>query len=147
MNYLKQINKETEIAEYILKNSMKNKELLIKQIVLFSLVGGICFLIDYGVFLLLSHLMHYLLASFFSFCISLICNYGLSMKFVFIGNKRNVKEFFIFILISIGGLCIQTFLLYLLVDILKWNIPLSKILANFIVMIYNFIGKKIFLET
>lgn len=27
LNYLKQINKETEIAEYILKNSMKNKEL------------------------------------------------------------------------------------------------------------------------
>lgn len=28
LNHLKQINKETEIAEYILKNSMKNKELL-----------------------------------------------------------------------------------------------------------------------
>ena len=28
LNYLKLINKETEIAEYILKNSMKNKELL-----------------------------------------------------------------------------------------------------------------------
>ena len=28
LNYLKQINKETESAEYILKNSMKNKELL-----------------------------------------------------------------------------------------------------------------------
>lgn len=28
LDYLKQINKETEIAEYILKNSMKNKELL-----------------------------------------------------------------------------------------------------------------------
>ena len=28
LTYLKQINKETEIAEYILKNSMKNKELL-----------------------------------------------------------------------------------------------------------------------
>ena len=28
LNYLKQINKETEIAEYILKNSMHNKELL-----------------------------------------------------------------------------------------------------------------------
>ena len=28
LNFLKQINKETEIAEYILKNSMKNKELL-----------------------------------------------------------------------------------------------------------------------
>ena len=28
LNYLKQINKETEIVEYILKNSMKNKELL-----------------------------------------------------------------------------------------------------------------------
>lgn len=28
LRYLKQINKETEIAEYILKNSMKNKELL-----------------------------------------------------------------------------------------------------------------------
>ena len=28
LSYLKLINKETEIAEYILKNSMKNKELL-----------------------------------------------------------------------------------------------------------------------
>ena len=28
MSYLKQINKETEVAEYILKNSMRNKELL-----------------------------------------------------------------------------------------------------------------------
>lgn len=28
LHYLKQINKETEIAEYILKNSMRNKELL-----------------------------------------------------------------------------------------------------------------------
>lgn len=28
LNYLKQINKETEIAEYVLKNSMRNKELL-----------------------------------------------------------------------------------------------------------------------
>ena len=28
LNYLKQINKETEIAEYILKKSMRNKELL-----------------------------------------------------------------------------------------------------------------------
>ena len=28
LSYLKQINKETEIAEYILKNSMRNKELL-----------------------------------------------------------------------------------------------------------------------
>ena len=28
LDYLKKINKETEIAEYILKNSMKNKELL-----------------------------------------------------------------------------------------------------------------------
>lgn len=28
LNYLKQINKETEIAEYILKNSMRNQELL-----------------------------------------------------------------------------------------------------------------------
>ena len=30
LTYLKQINKETEIAEYILKNSMKNKELVKK---------------------------------------------------------------------------------------------------------------------
>ena len=125
---------------------MKNKEFLLKQIFLFGVVGGICFWIDYGIFLILSHFIHYLLASFFSFCLSLICNYYLSMKYVFIENQRCVKEFLIFIMISIGGLCIQTFLLYLMVDILKWNIPLSKILANIIVMIYNFIGKKIFLE-
>ena len=41
LSYLKQINKETEIAEYILKNSMKNKELL----KLLSLVKGLVFFI------------------------------------------------------------------------------------------------------
>ena len=39
LNYLKQINKETEIAEYILKNSMRNKELL----KLLNLVKGLVY--------------------------------------------------------------------------------------------------------
>lgn len=40
LKYLEQINKETEIAEYILKNSMKNKELL----KLLSLEKGLVYL-------------------------------------------------------------------------------------------------------
>ena len=43
LNYLKQINKETEIAEYILKNSMKNKELL----KLLSLEKGLVYFTTY----------------------------------------------------------------------------------------------------
>ena len=56
-----------------------------EQFFKFGFVGVICFLIDYGVMVLLTELLNipYLASCAISFSISVIVNYCLSMKYVF----------------------------------------------------------------
>lgn len=89
-----------------------------------------------------------MVSSAISFTISVIVNYLLSMKFVFkrkddIGRKT---EFIVFVLLSIMGLLINQFIMWISVDKLNIFYMISKIFATFIVMVWNFISRKIFLE-
>lgn len=64
---------------------------LLEQIIKFGFVGGICFLIDFGISTGLFHLLNHMTSrnvataagGFFGFTISVVINYILSMKFVF----------------------------------------------------------------
>lgn len=81
---------------------------LIKQIIKFGIVGGLCFVIDYGLLIFLTEVIsiNYLISSGISFSASVIVNYILSLKYVFETDKKNnkVKECLIFIVLSIIGL-------------------------------------------
>ena len=92
---------------------------LIEQFVKFGAVGVLCFFIDFGIYTLLLALIDwhydYLIATFFGFTVSVIVNYILSMKFVFV-RKEDMdrrKEFIIFVILSVIG-CILNELLILL---------------------------------
>lgn len=121
---------------------------LLKQLIKFGFVGGTAFFIDTGVLLLLSTLgINYLIANIFSFTVSVIYNYILSMKFVFDVKENNgTKSFIIFIILSIIGLIINELIMKICVDKLLISLLISKIIATIIVMIYNFITRKILLE-
>lgn len=120
---------------------------LIKQILKFGVVGGTAFVIDYGVFALLTYLgMHYLLAQIFSFTISLAFNYWASIKWVFDAKKQTKKEVIIFIVLSVIGLGINEMLLYIGVDKFKYHELVVKLIATFIVMVYNFVTRKLIIE-
>lgn len=121
---------------------------LISQIIKFGFVGGTAFFIDTGVLLLLSKLgINYLIANVISFTVSVIYNYILSMKFVFDVKDSNItKNFIQFIILSIIGLCVNEIIMKLCVDVVKLNLLFSKIIATGIVMIYNFITRKLLLE-
>lgn len=129
------------------KKIMKN---LINQIVKFGLVGIISFLIDYGVFWFLHNVIgiYYLFANACSFSVSVIVNYILNLKYVFISsedaNKR--KEFFIYIVLNIIGLGFNQLIMKLCVDFVKIAPLIAKIIATGVVMIYNFISRKILIE-
>ena len=87
---------------------------MLLQLVKFGIVGVIAAVIDVGVLVMLKELfgVDVLIASAVSFCVSVCVNYVLSMTFVFKGKKQSkVKEFIIFVCLSIGGLCLNQFIL------------------------------------
>ena len=121
---------------------------LLKQIIKFGFVGGTAFFIDAVILLLLTKLgINYLIANILSFSVSVIYNYILSMKFVFnVKETNSQKNFFQFIILSIIGLGINELIMKICVEKLLISVLIAKIIATIIVMIYNFITRKILLE-
>lgn len=123
---------------------------LIAQLMKFVVVGGLSFVLDFIIYYVLTNFfsVYYLIAGFFSFSLSLIFNYLMSMKFVF-KSKDDLKkthEFAIFVTLSVMGLGLNLLSLYILVDIFKMNDLIAKVFVAGIVMIFNFVTRKIFLE-
>lgn len=123
---------------------------LIAQVLKFGVVGGTAFLIDYSIMIALTEFfgINYLISSGISFVVSVIYNYILSVHWVFDvdkdGDKK--KEFIVFILLSVIGLGLNQLLMWIFVSKVHVFYMLSKIFVTVIVMIYNFVTRKIFLE-
>jgi putative flippase GtrA len=141
---------------------------LFAQLIKFGFVGGLCFLIDFAISTILFDLLNGTMSAtaatavggFFGFTVSVIINYLLSMKFVF-ERKEDMsrkKEFVIFVILSIIGLGLNEIILVVCRGIYSGNeglnafvgdtlwFAISKIIATAVVMIYNFVSRKIFLE-
>lgn len=123
---------------------------LINQLFKFGLVGGIAFLIDYGLLFICTEWfgIYYFISSIISFSVSVIFNYVASVLWVFdVDQKKSkTKNFIIFIALSIVGLGINQIIMYYGVEVLNLYYMLIKLIATFIVMIFNFITRKMFLE-
>ncbi len=131
----------------VLEGPMKK---LIGQILKFSVVGGSAFIIDYGILIIMTEVFRvdYLVSSGFSFTVSVVFNYIMSIKWVFnVEKTRNKKqEMLLFFLFSIIGLGINQIIMWIMVDKFGVFYMISKIGATIVVMIYNFITRKLFLE-
>ena len=92
---------------------------LLEQILKFGVVGVVCFVIDFVITMVMSTVLREifsmgtsraaLVAAFFGFVISVIVNYLLSMKYVFV-RKEDMdrrKEFIIFVILSAFGLVLN----------------------------------------
>lgn len=123
---------------------------ILYQIVKFGGVGALCFLIDFAVLFVLTDLaqINVLISSAIAFTVSVIANYYLSVKFVFAVDEKKSKarNFILFVVFSVIGLLLTELLMHLGVNVLVWNYMLVKILATGIVMVFNFVTRKIFLE-
>ncbi len=124
--------------------------MLFKQILKFVIVGGVAFIIDYFVIVICKELidLNVLLSAFFGFVISVIYNYLASIKWVFDVSDKNSKtrNFIIFIIFSIIGLLFTELIMWVGTDIINISYLIVKIVATFIVMIFNFFTRKFFLE-
>ncbi len=142
---------------------------LFAQIIKFAFVGGTSFVIDFVITMILSFIFREFgastetaatVASIFGFVISLIYNYFMSMHFVF--ERRDDMdrrvEFLIFTVLSLIGLGLNALIMYYGVVLTKLWLPEYeannpgivtagvKMVATGIVMVYNFISRKLTLE-
>ena len=130
-------------------NKIKSNKLF-NQILKFGVVGGIAFVIDYVTLIICKEIINInvLLSAAIAFTVSVIFNYILSIKWIFDVNKEknSRKNFIIFIVFSIIGLGLTELIMWFGTDVIKINYLIVKIIATGIVMIFNFITRKIFLE-
>ena len=123
---------------------------LTEQMIKFGFVGFLCFFIDYGLMILFTEAFHinYLISAALSFSISTIVNYSLSMRYVFKSKKdaNKVNEFILFVVLSVIGLGVNEAAMWIAVDGLGIHYMISKIGATAVVMVFNFVTRKIFLE-
>lgn len=123
---------------------------LFKQFMKFGIVGAISFVIDYLLLYVLTEFggINYLISGAISFTVSVIFNYAASMKFVFQGveGMSKKKEFIIFVVLSVLGLGLNQLIMWIGVDKIGIYYMITKIFATAIVMVYNFVTRKIFLE-
>ena len=83
------------------------------------------------------------------FLCGLVFNYVLSIIFVYDnkGISKSGKGFFIFFILSLFGLLIHIFGMYVGYSILHINEWIIKIILTLVVLVYNYISKKVILFT
>lgn len=138
------------------------------EILRFIIVGGIATLVDMFTMGVVMYLMQKSIYSGFlnvfihpptpstlatiigttvGFLVGLIVNYILSILFVFNekGNSKSAKGFMVFTLLSVVGLGINILGTFIGFDLLHLNQWLVKIVMVFVVLVYNYISKKLLL--
>lgn len=132
----------------MLEKLKKNK--LTIQIIKFVIVGGIATIIDFGCLYFFKEIigLPVLVSNTLSFSISVIYNYIASIKWVFDVDKEkeSKKQFITFISFSILGLLLNNGILWICEDLLKIYYLIGKVIATAVVMVFNFVTRKMFLE-
>lgn len=147
MKLEKLFDKLCKILHLNFKDKTKN---LLLQMFKFLLVGGLAFVIDYVTLIICKEVFNIpvLISAAIAFTVSVVFNYILSVKWVFDvdKNKSEKKNFIIFIVFSIIGLALTELIMWFGVDIVKISYLIVKIIATAIVMVFNFVTRKLFLE-
>ena len=147
-DYLKYLLDEA-IKKTNIKVNKKQRELL-EQILSFIVVGVIATLIDWVIYFICCNYIKIdpLISNIISFSVSVVYNFWASCKYVFNVNKEKdrKKQFVVFIVFALIGLLLNELILYVFIKLLSWNFMLVKVMGTAIVMVFNFVTRKKFLE-
>lgn len=132
-----------------LKLTKKQEKLLI-QIFRFGIVGVVATVIDFIFLYIFKEVcnLNVVVANTLSFVISVIYNYWASLTFVFDvdESKSKSRNFIIFIICSVIGLGINDLIVWVVTEMLNIHYMISKLVATVVVMVFNFVTRKKFLE-
>ena len=117
-----------------IKRRIPGKQGILGQFLRYFVTGGLAFVVDFGAFALAGNVVNYLL----------------TVGWVFSTEKRKMEkhvflEVVVFVTISLVGMGLNEFLMYVFVGLLAIQEMVSKVGAAIIVLVYNFLARKFIL--
>ena len=116
------------------------------QLLKYALVGGVAFLLDFSMLFVLTEYahFHYILSATVAFLAGLLCNYFLSVYWVFHERalSNRLAEFLVFSLIGVIGLLLNDGLIWTLTEVGGMHYLASKLLAAVVVFFWNFFARR-----
>lgn len=111
-------------------------------------VGGIATVVDWGVLFALTELcgLYHLISAIIAFFAGLATNFLLSKLLVFKASEVRtspVMEFVGYAVIGAIGLGMTELIMFLFTDHLALHYMLSKVIATFVVLIWNYLARKL----
>ena len=122
---------------------LKKEELI--RIIKFGIVGCLNTGLNWCLFYLLNSIgVYYIISTIIAYSISVVHSYIWNSKWVFESKSKNKrKSSFKFIVLNLIGLLINSILMYVSVDIFKFEKMRGLIITTIIVMIINYVVNKL----
>ncbi len=118
----------------------------IAQFLKYGLVGGIAFVLDVGVLYACTEYvgLHYVVSATIAFIAGLLCNYLLSVTWVFEERamSNRTAELLVFSGIGLIGLALNDGLIWLLTERAGFYYIVSKVVAAVVVFLWNFFARR-----
>jgi len=121
-------------------------KLLKSRFLKYGIVGVLGLIVDMGIFYLLHKMlgMNYIVANIISSSLAVIHNFILNSYFTFKVKDKLLKRFVSFYLIALAGMALSSGLLALMIDGLRMDSMIAKMISVLIVaMIQYFLNKKL----
>lgn len=118
-----------------------------KEIINYLIFGGLTTLISIITYALFAKVFHidYLISNVLSWIIAVLFAYITNKIFVFESkSKKNVKEITSFFFFRVVSLIMEMVILYIFVDMLHIDDLVTKIIAQVIVIVSNYVFSKLF---
>ncbi|MBI4648441.1 MAG: GtrA family protein [Bacteroidia bacterium] len=122
---------------------LSSSKLLFYKFIKFCVVGATGMIVDFGITYLLKEKakLNKFLANSAGFTAAASSNYFLNRIWTFHSTNPKIGiEYTSFLLVSVVGLGINNFVLWILTNKLKWNFYFSKLIAIIVTTIWNFIA-------
>ena len=126
------------------------KELFVKykEIILYLIFGVLTTLINIVIFFLFSDIfkINYLFSNVVAWIISVTFAFITNKLYVFEvkNNENTIKEAVSFVTFRLVSLAIDMLLMFIMIDIMKVNKMISKVIVNALVVIINYVTSKLF---
>ena len=128
-------------------NKLLNLYKKYKEIINYLIFGGLTTLISIVTYAIFTKVFHidYLISNVLSWIIAVLFAYITNKIFVFESkSKKNIKEITSFFFFRVVSLIMEMIILYVFVDMLHIDDLVTKIIAQIIVIVSNYVFSKVF---